>query len=80
MRLRSILNRGSRPPTYDRVSDFGWGDPGAELLDILNPVLVLLETIGRESNELHATSCKVPRATSDFTKLGGANGGEVICE
>ena len=56
------------------------GNLGAERLDILNPSSVLLEAIGRETDKLHATSSKVFGTTSDFTKLSGANGSEVIYE
>ena len=66
-------------PTYDGVVDMGWaGNLGTERLDIFNPSLVLLETIGRETNELHTTSGKVLGAASNLTKLGGANGSKVI--
>jgi hypothetical protein len=57
----------------------GWaGNLGAERLDILNPSVVLINAIGRETNDLHTTSSKVLGTTSDFTKLSGANGGKVI--
>jgi len=62
----------------DGVVDTGWADLGAERLDILDPSVVLLEAIGRETDELHATISKVLGTTSDFTKLGGADGGKVI--
>jgi len=41
---------------------------------------VLVEAIGRETNELHTTSSEVLGTTSDFTELSGANGGKVIYE
>jgi len=59
----------------------GWADIlDTERLDILNPSGVLVEAIGRETNNLHATSSKVLGTTSDFTELRCANGGKVIYE
>ena len=59
----------------------GWaGGLDAECLDILNPSGVLVEAIGRETNNFHATSSKVLGTTSDLTELRCANGGKVIYE
>jgi len=41
---------------------------------------VLLEAVGRETDELHTTSSKVLGTAGDFTELSGANGGKVIYE
>ena len=71
----------SGTPTYDGVVDMGWaGNLCAERLDILDPSIVLLEAVGRKADELYATSSKVFGTASDFTKLSGADGGEVIYE
>lgn len=78
---RPLLEHFSGLPAYDGVVDVGWASGlGAERLDILNPSLVLLEAVGRETNKLHATSSKVLRTAGDFTELSGANGGKVIYE
>lgn len=58
----------------------GASDLCTERLNVLDPRFVLLDAIGRETNDLHATGRKVAGATSDFTKLGGANRGKVIWE
>ena len=49
-----------------------------ERLDVLNPSLVLLEAIGRETDKLHATGSEVRGTASDFTKLSSANRCKVI--
>ena len=56
----------------------GWASFGAKRLDVLNPSVMLLEAIGREANDLHATISKVLGTAGDFAKLSGANGGKVI--
>ena len=66
--------------TYNGVIDVGWAELGAVLFDILHPSVMLLEAIGRETDKLHTARRKVPGTASDFTKLGGANRGEVIYE
>ena len=70
----------SRLQTYDGIVDTSWAKLGAELLDILHPSMVLVDVVGRKTNDLYAASSKVPGSASDFTKLGGANGGKVIYE
>ena len=52
----------------------------AECLDIPDPILVLLETVGGEADDFHTASTKVFGATSNFAKLSGANRGKVIYE
>jgi hypothetical protein len=59
----------------------GWADSlSTKLLDILDPSLVLVETVGGETNDFHTTISKVFGATSNFAKLSGANRGKIICE
>jgi len=62
----------------DGVGDMGWANLASKRLDVLDPSVVLFEAIGGEAKKLHATSGKFLRTTSDFAKLGGANGGKVI--
>jgi hypothetical protein len=79
--MNFFLGRSLGSSTHDGVLDACWaGDLFAERLDILDPSLVLLETVGRETDELHTTSSKVVWAASDFAELGGANWGKVIYE
>ena len=78
--MNSPLSNTPGSSTYDGVVDVGWAELGAVLFDILDPSMVLIKIIGRETNELHAASGKVLGTTSDFTELGGANGGKVIYE
>ena len=58
----------------------GWAGLGAELLDVLNPSVVLIDLIGRETDYLYTTSSKVWSAAGDFTELSGANRGKIIYE
>lgn len=66
-------------PTHDGVVNLCWAVLFAVLFDVLNPILVLLEVVGRKTNELHTTSLKVTGAAGDLAELGGANWGKVIC-
>jgi len=50
----------------------------AEGLDILDPSFVLLETVVGEADDFHTTVIKVLGATSNFSKLSGADWGKVI--
>ena len=74
------LECSPRSPTYDGVADAGWAELGTVLFDIFHPSIVCFEVIGREPDELYATSVKVAGTTGDFTKLSGANWGKVIYE
>ena len=57
-----------------------WADLGAELLDVLHPSMVLVDLIGRETDDFYATSSKVWGTAGDFTELSGANRGKIIYE
>jgi hypothetical protein len=44
---------------YDRESDFGGAVLGTVLIDILHPRLVVVETVGRDADDLDIALCKV---------------------
>ena len=74
-----FLDVSSGFPTHDGVFDTRWaGNLFAVRFDVLDPSLVLVEAIGRETDELHTTSRKVVGAAGDLAELGGANRGKII--
>jgi hypothetical protein len=66
-----------RARIHNRELDISGAVLGAVLVDIHNPFVVILEIIGRNTDDLDIALCKVVCATSDLAELGGADRGEV---
>ena len=62
---------------HNRELDIGGAVLGAVLVDIQDPLVVILEIVGRNTDDLDVALCKVVCATSDLAELGGADRGEV---
>ena len=61
------------------VGDNGEGKVGAvDLVDVLDPGVVGLSAIGAQTDELDTTSSELRLELGESTKLGGADGSEVI--
>jgi hypothetical protein len=65
---------------YDGELDVSWANFGADLVDIIDPCLVRIEVVRRETNELDAAGSKVGGTTGDLAKfsrtdLGNRNRG-----
>ena len=48
-----------------------------ERLDVFNPLIMVLEGVGRETYDLDIALLEVLVAAGDFSELSGADGGEV---
>ena len=72
------LDRDAKATAYNGELNSGRANLGTEGLDVFNPSLMGLEAVGRDTNELDATSSKVWGTASDFTKLSRADRGEII--
>jgi hypothetical protein len=59
--------------TYDGELDVSWANFRANFVDILDPVLMRIEVVGRETNDFDISSSKVRSTTSDLSELGRAN-------
>ncbi len=75
--IRQPANSKAGGLIYNGELDIGRSKLGAIFVDILDPCMVVLETIGRDTDHLHITGCKIRSAASDFTKLSGADGREI---
>jgi len=77
--VKHVVQRGdlSIRIGYNRELDISGAVLGAVLVDIHNPFVVILEIIGRNTDDLDIALCKVVCATSDLAELGGADRGEV---
>jgi hypothetical protein len=74
------LEKLNEPPvsiTYDGVRDLGGGDLRTIRLDVLDPCVVLIEAVSRNTDNLYVPLGEVGGSSSDFTEFGGANGGKV---
>lgn len=63
--------------THDRVFDVGGPELSAVRLDVLHPFVMIRKGARRQPDELDAALSELGREAGDFTKLGGADGGEV---
>jgi hypothetical protein len=63
--------------THDRELHVGRADLGSILVDILDPFVVLCQSVRRNTNEFDVSLSEVFRAPGDFTELGRAHWGEV---
>lgn len=62
-----------------RISNDGEGQLRAgDLIDILDPVMVGLERVGRQADQLGVTLSELRFKLSESTKLSGASGSEVV--
>jgi len=61
----------------DGELDVSWANFRANFVDILDPVLMRTEVVGRETNDFDISSSKVRSTTSDLSELGRANGCKV---
>lgn len=50
---------------------------GAIGVDVLDPFVVVVEIICRNTNDLDVALCKIRCAASNLTQLGGAHGGKI---
>ena len=63
--------------THDGELDIGRGNFAAEGVDVLNPLMVLLEAISGDTNDLDVSLLEVLSTSSDLTEFGSADGGKV---
>ena len=63
--------------THDGELDVSWANFCADLVDIVDPSLMRIEVVSRETNKLDATSSKVGGTTSDLSELGRADLGKI---
>ena len=49
-----------------------------DLVDILDPLIVLVNGVGGEANQLDVALCELWLELCESTELGGADGGEVV--
>lgn len=62
-----------------RVGDDGELEVGAiDLVDVLDPAVMGLSSVGTQTNELDTTSSKLGLELGEGTELGGTDGSEVI--
>jgi len=52
--------------THDRELHVGWSVSGAKFVNIFNPLVVILEAIGRNSNKLNIALGKIIGTPSDL--------------
>ena len=57
--------------------DVGGTVLGTIFVDVLDPLVVIVETVGRDADHLDVAPCKVARTARDLAELGGADGGEI---
>lgn len=63
--------------TYDGELDVSWANFLADVVDVVNPGLVRIEVVGRQADDLDATSSKVGGATSDLSEFSRADLGRI---
>jgi len=59
--------------TYNGELDIRWAFFRANLVDILDPGLVRIEVVSRETNDLDTTSGKIGGTTSDLSEFSCTN-------
>lgn len=62
---------------YNREFDIGGAELGSKVADIFDPLVVIVETVGRNTDHLDVAFCKVFLTASDLAELGGADRGEI---
>ena len=59
--------------TYDGELDVSWANLRADLVDVIDPCLVRIEVVRRETDDLDAAGSKVGGTTSDLSKFSRAD-------
>lgn len=59
--------------TYDGELDVSWANFRADLVDVIDPCLVRIEVVRRETNDLDAAGSKVGGTTSNLPKFSRAD-------
>jgi hypothetical protein len=63
--------------THDRELDVSRANLGSIVVDILDPVVVALQPVSRNTDDFDVSLCEVFCAPSDFPELGRAHRSEV---
>jgi len=63
--------------SYDWEFDLRGCNLGSILIDVLDPFLMLVKAIGRDSDDFDVALFEIFGATGNLTELGGADGGEI---
>jgi hypothetical protein len=71
---RPVIAAGA---AYNRELDIRWPKSSPKIIDIVHPFVVISKRASRYTDHLHVAGCKVRGSTGDFTKLSGANRGEI---
>lgn len=73
--IKHIIEGGDFPVLVGNDGELhvGWSVTRAEVVDIFDPLVVVFEAIGRNSNEFDIALSKVISAASDLAKLSGAD-------
>jgi hypothetical protein len=66
-----------RVVTYYRELDICGSNFSSVFVDVLDPVFMVVQAVGRDADELDVPFGKLRRTTSDFAKLGGADRSKV---
>jgi len=61
----------------DRELDVGRADLGTEFVDVLDPFVVILKTVGRDTDDLHVALGKVVGTAGNFSEFSGADWREI---
>jgi len=77
--VKHIIEGGDFPVLVGNDGELhvGWSVSSAEVVDIFDPLVVVFEAIGRNSNEFNIALSKVISAASDLAELSGADGCKV---
>lgn len=77
--IKHIIEGGNFPVLVGNDGELhvGWSVSRAEVVDIFDPLAVVFEAIGRNSNEFNIALSKVTSAASDLAELSGADGCKV---
>jgi hypothetical protein len=68
-----VKHRKYQGKAYDRELNVCRPYFGAVGVYVLNPSIVLFETVGGDTNNLHIALLEIRSATSDLSKFGGAD-------
>lgn len=63
--------------TYDWELDIGRTDFGTKFFNVLNPFVVILQTVGGDTDDFDVTLLEVFSTASDFTQFRGADRCEI---
>lgn len=75
--LNTPTNSKAEALAYNWELDISRSKLGTIFIDIFDPCMVVLKAVGRDANNLHVALFKIRNATSDLTKLSGADGREI---